>query len=78
MKQTMDPDLDRLLSNAMKLPAEARAALAGSLLQSLEGELDQGAEAAWEVEVARRVRELDSGAVKTVPWSEARRAILGE
>jgi putative addiction module component (TIGR02574 family) len=78
MKQTMDPDLDRLLNSAMKLPPEARAALAGSLLQSLDDGLDENAEAMWEVEVARRVHELDSGAVKAVPWSEARRTILGE
>jgi len=28
-------------------------------------------------EIAKRLRELDSGAVTPVPWSEARRMILG-
>src|SRR4029453_11089475 len=41
-----------------------RAALAGSLLESLDTEVDEDAEAAWATEVNRRVAELDSGAVK--------------
>jgi hypothetical protein len=78
MSQTMDPNLDRLLRSAMKLSPEARAALAGSLLESLDDTLDEGAEAAWEVEVARRVQELDATVAKPVAWSEARRTILGK
>jgi hypothetical protein len=38
---------------------------------------DEGAEAAWGEEIGERVRELDSGAVAPIPWSEARRMILG-
>ena len=66
-----------LLKEALKLPPEARAALAGSLLDSLDQEIDEDAEAAWQTEISRRMRELDSGAVQTVPWSEARRRIVG-
>jgi len=71
------PDPGRLLEEALKLPAEARAALAGSLLDSLDETVDQDAEQAWEAEIARRIEDLDSGRVKAVPWSEARRRILG-
>jgi hypothetical protein len=46
------------------------------LLESLETDVDEDAEAAWAEEVGRRVKELDSGAVKTIPWAEARRLIL--
>jgi putative addiction module component (TIGR02574 family) len=66
-----------LLKEALKLPPEARAALAGSLLDSLDQEIDEDAEAAWQTEISRRMRELDSGAVQPVPWSEARRRIVG-
>jgi len=72
------PKEDRLLQEALNLPPEARAALAGSLLDSLEGEPDPAAEAAWETEIAARVRELDSGKSSAVPRSEARRAIRGD
>lgn len=64
-----------LLRDALELPAEARAALAGSLLESLDTEVDEDVEAAWQAEVTRRVAELDRGAVKTVPWSEVRRRL---
>jgi len=73
----MSPDTKRLLQEALKLEPEARAALAGMLLDSLEGPVDPQAEAEWDKEIARRVREIDGGAVSTVPWAEARRAIAG-
>lgn len=68
----------RLLEEALALPPEARAALAGELIESLEeDEVDEDAEAQWSAEIRRRLQEVDSGAVKPVPWSEARRRILG-
>ena len=73
----MKQDPNDLLKEALKLPPEARAALAGSLLDSLDQEVDEDAEAAWHAEIDRRLRELDSGKVKLVPWSEARRKISG-
>ncbi len=73
----MKHDPTDLLKEALKLPPEARAALAGYLLESLDQEVDEGAEAAWQVEIDRRLRELDSGKVKPIPWSEARRKIAG-
>ena len=39
-------------------------------------EVDPDVEAAWDAEIIRRVGELDSGLVKTIPWSEARQQIL--
>ena len=73
----MIPDPSKLLEEALKLSPEARAALATSLLESLDEAVDEGAEAAWAEEIAKRTRGLDSGAVTPVPWSEARRMILG-
>jgi hypothetical protein len=43
----MKRDAAEILKDAMALPSEARAALAGSLLDSLETEVDEDAEAAW-------------------------------
>jgi putative addiction module component (TIGR02574 family) len=63
------------LKRALALPPAARAALAGSLLESLDETSDEGAEAEWQKEVARRMQELDSGRVKPVAWAEARRQI---
>lgn len=68
----------KLLEEALKLPVEARAALAGSLIESLDETGDEDAEAAWAAEISERVRELDSGKAKTIPWPEARRMILSD
>jgi putative addiction module component (TIGR02574 family) len=73
----MKPDPAKLLHEALKLSPEERAALAAALLDSLEERVDEGAEAAWASEVARRLQELDSGRVPSVPWAQARRMILG-
>jgi putative addiction module component (TIGR02574 family) len=71
----MIPDVSELLKKALALPPEARAALAGSLLESLDDTVDSSAEEEWGREIARRIEELDSGKVKPVPWAEARRQI---
>ena len=71
----MKRDAAEILKDALALPSEARAALAGSLLESLETDIDEDAEAAWATEISRRIAELDSGAVKTIPWAEVRRRL---
>lgn len=74
---SMKRDAAKLLESALHLPADARAALAGSLIESLDESVDEDAEAAWADEIARRMSDLDSGKAKTVPWSKARQMILG-
>ena len=73
----MTRDVSELLTEALDLPQEARAALAASLIDSLDDEVDEDAEAAWATEIARRVEEVRSGSVTLIPWTEARRRILG-
>jgi len=67
--------VSELLRKVLELPAEARAALASSLLESLDDKVDASAEEEWTQEIARRIAELDSGKVKPVPWADARRQI---
>lgn len=71
----MTPAATRLLQSALSLPEQDRAALAAALIESLDGPADPDAEAAWAEEIRRRVAELDAGA-PTIPWPEARAAIL--
>ena len=61
-----------LLQKALSLSDGERAALAGSLLDSLDATVREGAERAW---IARRIADLDSGKAKTVPWEEVRARI---
>jgi len=72
----MTQEVSELLKKALALPAEARAALAGSLLESLDDTVDASAEEEWNREIARRIQELDSGRVKPVPWAEARSQVF--
>jgi putative addiction module component (TIGR02574 family) len=74
----MKQDVAEILKKALGLPPEARAAIAGSLLDSLDQTMDDEAEAAWEDEIVLRLKELDEGKVKLVPWAEARRQIAGK
>jgi len=67
----------KLFEEAMRLDAEDRAALAGLLIESLEPESEEGVEEAWVAEVERRMAELHSGAVKTIPWDELRARLYG-
>ncbi len=68
----MQEDMLEILKGALKLPPEARAALAGTLLDSLDQEIDQEAESAWEDEIAKRLEAIATGLVRMTPWSEAR------
>ncbi len=62
----------RFSHEALELPPEARAALADSLLDSLDTEIDPDAEQAWRDEIERRIMALDEGRARLVPWDEIR------
>ena len=65
----MSSKVDEVLKEALALPAEARAAVAGQLIEILDQQVDEDAEAAWSVEILRRLKELDTGVVKGIPWT---------
>ena len=68
-------DARQILSEALRLSVDERAALASELIQSLESEIDADAEAAWSAEIRSRLERVDAGTATTIPWSEARRRI---
>ena len=68
----MSSSVAELFQQASELSEADRATLAALLIESLEPEQDADIEVAWAAEVARRVAELDAGAVTTVPWSAVR------
>lgn len=73
----MTDNVKTIIEEALKLPPEARAALAGTLLESLDEIIDENVEEAWALEIEKRLYELDSGKIKTISWSESRRKISG-
>jgi putative addiction module component (TIGR02574 family) len=75
----MPNDLSQeLLTHAMQLPDEQRAALAAALIESLDHDVDEDAEAAWSTEIARRLDEVKSACVTTIPWRQARQMITAD
>ena len=71
----MSPEVSDLLKKALALPADERAALASSLLDSIDG-ARESVEEAWDKEVARRIESLKSGKAVTVPWEELHQQLL--
>jgi putative addiction module component (TIGR02574 family) len=72
----MGVTVDQLLRQALELEPKARAELAALLLDSVAAEPKEDVDSAWAVEVARRVRELESGSVATIPWEDVRDRLL--
>jgi putative addiction module component (TIGR02574 family) len=72
----MSRDTAELLKEALALPVDVRAALADSLLGSLDTAVDADAEAAWQAEIERRAAELDSQTVSPLPWAEVRSRLM--
>ena len=60
-----------LYEQALALDESERATLANLILESLVP-ADPDAEEAWAKEIERRVKDLESGAIKTISWNEVR------
>jgi putative addiction module component (TIGR02574 family) len=65
----MDNQLEALEAQALKLTAGERAAFARFLLASLDEDVE--IEDAWASEVERRIADIESGAVRTIPIADA-------
>lgn len=73
------PQVSQLLEKALALSAEERGVLIDRLIASLdEGPADDGVEAAWDSEIGKRVEEIRSGRVRTIPGEQVLREIAEE
>jgi putative addiction module component (TIGR02574 family) len=68
-----------LEKEVLELPPRSRARLAERIVESLDDFTDPALEAAWDNEIERRVKEIQSGTEKEIPaedvMKEARRAV---
>ena len=71
----MSSKAKKLLDEALRLPPADREALASELFDSLEND-DPDAAAIWDMEIEKRITELEKGKVKPISWAEARRQIF--
>jgi putative addiction module component (TIGR02574 family) len=72
---SMRSKAQQVLRSALALSPKARADIAGTLLRSLDATEDTDVEAAWAAEIERRLRQIDSGRAKLVPWEQVRRRL---
>lgn len=71
----MPMPLQDIEAEAMQLPLEERGQLVGRLLQSLEPEPQDSAEAierAWDAEVERRLDDMEAGRTESIPHEQVR------
>jgi hypothetical protein len=76
----------QIIDSVLRLPLIERERVFGVLQENLmEESLDHGpeepadeVEAAWSDEIARRIADIDSGRVKTIPSKEAWKMIDGQ
>ena len=74
----MDTNAGEILKQALSLPPDARAALADSLLNSLDTKEDAHAREQWLHEIRNRIAELDSGVVQTASWPDVRIRLINQ
>ncbi|MEI9894816.1 MAG: addiction module protein [Chthoniobacter sp.] len=66
----MPVTLDALAHDALGLPPDQRVTLAYRLLVSVDPDLEPGADAAWEREIAGRIARFDAGESQARPAAE--------
>jgi len=71
----MGSEVSDLLKRALALPVDERAALANTLLDSLDTP-NQSVDQAWDEEVVRRMEDLQAGRAITVAWEQLHRELL--
>ena len=68
-----------LEKEALELPPRSRVRLAEKIIESIDDYVDPGLEAAWDNEIERRVKEIESSAEEGIPavqvMKDARRAL---
>jgi putative addiction module component (TIGR02574 family) len=75
----MTPQVSELLEKALGLSAQERGLLIDRLIETLDNEpAEEGVEAAWGEEIKRRVDDIRSGRVKTVPGEQVLRELAEE
>jgi putative addiction module component (TIGR02574 family) len=75
----MTPQVSELLEKALTLSTEERGELAARLIDSLDdGPAEEGVEEAWQEEINRRMDDIRTGRVKTIPGEQVLRELAEE
>ena len=65
------PQVSEILQKALALSTQERGLIIDRLIESLDDDsAEEGVEAAWDEEIKRRVGDIRSGKVKTIPGDQ--------
>ena len=64
------PELEALTNAAMALSESERAKLAKTLVASLDGPPEKGVAEAWDIEICRRINEIEAGTAELLDVDE--------
>jgi putative addiction module component (TIGR02574 family) len=71
------PQVSELLERALTLSTQERGELAARLIDSLDDQpADEGVEEAWQEEIQRRMNDVRSGRVKTIPGEQVLKRLV--
>lgn len=65
------PEVEAVRVDALALPERERAELARDLVASLDGPADADVAAAWDIELCRRINEIESGKAQLLDIDKA-------
>jgi putative addiction module component (TIGR02574 family) len=72
----MTPQVSEVLEKALTLSTQDRGLLIDRLIESLDdGPAEEGVEEAWAEEIRRRLDDVQSGRVKTIPAEQVLRRL---
>ena len=81
MPSNLPSQASDLITSALQLSASERIALAAAMLESVDdlpNEQLSDSDEIWEQEIGRRIDEIDSGEVKTIPSLEMWKRLGGK
>ena len=61
-----------LISRLLRRPDKVRLQIASQLFQSIEQRIDPEIEKAWRLEIHKRIKEMERGERKFIPWEVVR------
>lgn len=61
-----------VLDKALRQPETDRVRIAEALIAGLDAQSDREIERAWQLEIDKRLHEIDTGTLKCIPWEDVR------
>jgi putative addiction module component (TIGR02574 family) len=71
-------NITAIIKEALEKSDDERAKIAEVLISSLEEQSDLDLEKKWQEEINNRLRQIDLGAEKTIPWDDVYKELYGK